>query len=330
MYAGPLADNPVTASISFSSTTTVLPTTPNSVLAISRCRAVANFPLHKAVMPQPTTQGVLGMARTTGTARFNTRSIRLVGTDAATEMMIWFLVTLGRICSTTWSTICGFTHSRMMSALRAAARLSVVTGIPSFLLRLRAFSSCWTVATVVLLENNRFSRSALSRMPPIFPAPSTATRFLEKSDGILQPQPSNPTLLSFRGAKRRGMDFCQSREEPRSLASLGMTTIGSPLDGRTLFCDQVPNLFDELRRWHVFGLLLAAGANVHFAGFRLFVADHQQERHFLHGVLADLGIHLLVAGINLDAHSDGLELIGNFIRVLDMALGDRNHHRLHR
>src|SRR6266550_4926099 len=71
-----------------------------------------------------------------------------------------------------------------MSASRTAARLSVPTETPSFSARARARSSCCTVAKVDLGERSPFSRSALSRIPPIFPAPSTATLFPERSKPI--------------------------------------------------------------------------------------------------------------------------------------------------
>lgn len=66
-YAGPLAESPVTASMFFSSTTTVRPTASNMVRAVSRCSAFACAPAQIPVMPQPTAAGVFGIARTTGT-----------------------------------------------------------------------------------------------------------------------------------------------------------------------------------------------------------------------------------------------------------------------
>src|SRR5881396_1411356 len=112
----------------FSSTTTVLPTTLNNAQAVSRWLASANLPLHMPVMPQPSTQGVFGMARTTGTSPPSAFSIWLVGTDAATEMINCLLEMLGRIFSMTSCTTCGFTQTKMMSAPRTAAALSVLTG----------------------------------------------------------------------------------------------------------------------------------------------------------------------------------------------------------
>jgi len=67
--------------------------------------------------------GVLGMARITGTGASSVFSIRLFGTDAATEMIncrgeIW-----PRSSATTSSTTCGFTPIKMTSASLAACKL---------------------------------------------------------------------------------------------------------------------------------------------------------------------------------------------------------------
>src|SRR6266576_7239258 len=81
---------------------------------------------------------------------------------------------------TTW----GLTQTKMISAPRTAARLSVPTGTPNFSLSDRALSSCWTVAKVDLGERKPFSSSAFNRIPPIFPAPKTATRLPARSNPI--------------------------------------------------------------------------------------------------------------------------------------------------
>src|SRR5438876_11299007 len=101
-------------------------------------------------MPQPSTQGVFGMARTTGTSRPSAFSIWLVGTDPATEKINCLLEMLGRICSITSCTTCGFTQTTMMSAPRTAAALSVLTGTLSFSVNVRARSYYCTVALVGL------------------------------------------------------------------------------------------------------------------------------------------------------------------------------------
>ena len=62
--AGPLPESPVTASMCFSSTTTVRPTASKSERATSRSALVAVGVAESAVTPAPTRAGVLGMART--------------------------------------------------------------------------------------------------------------------------------------------------------------------------------------------------------------------------------------------------------------------------
>src|SRR5271157_4141843 len=76
--------------------------------------------------------------------------------------------------------------------------------------------------------------------------------------------------------------------------------------------------------------LLPADTHIHFAGFHLAVAKHELERHLLHGVLADLGVHLLVAQINVHAHTGSLQLVADLVRVGLVLFADRDHHHLHR
>src|SRR5437868_7307550 len=64
----------------------------------------------------------------------------------------------------------------MTSACRAAARLSVVTSTPNCADNACARSACWTVANIWSAPSRLFFRKACSKMPPILPAPSTATR----------------------------------------------------------------------------------------------------------------------------------------------------------
>src|SRR4029077_3024833 len=121
----------------------------------------------------------------------------LVGTDAATEITNLSVPTCGRISSTTPCTACGLTHRNTMSALRAALTLSVPTGIPSFFASAIARSSCCTVAEVKAGASSFFSSQAFTRIPPIFPAPSTATRFPDRFTPI--PESSTPTLKCSAG-----------------------------------------------------------------------------------------------------------------------------------
>jgi len=93
-------------------------------------------------------------------------------------------------------------------------------------------------------------------------------------------------LVIPRSEATRDLVSADSREEPRSLALLGMTielnddnkrttTTLQPLKDRDLLGDQLFDLIHELRRRHVFGLFLAASADVYFARLRLFVANDQ-------------------------------------------------------
>src|SRR5208282_2263228 len=105
---------------------------------------------------------------------------------------------------------------------------------------------------------------------------------------------------------------------------------GFDLHRRTLLFDQLPDLLHEIRRRHVFRFFFPTRTHVYLARLCLFVSDYEEERNLLHGVLADLGVHLFVAGVDLDAHSDGLELIRDFVGVLRVAFADGDHRHLHR
>src|SRR5215472_11536058 len=106
---------------------------------------------------------------------------------------------------------------------------------------------------------------------------------------------------------------------PPGLSRLGRSghlLLSVALHRRSLFRDQLPDLRHEFRRRHVFGLFFAAGADVDFAGFGFLVSDHEQEGYFLERVFADFGVHLFIAGIDLDAHADGFELAGDISGVV--------------
>src|SRR5450755_3084439 len=65
----------------------------------------------------------------------------------------------------------------------------------------------------------------------------------------------------------------------------------SRLNSRALLRDQLPDLLHKLRRRHVLRLLFPTRAHVHLPRLGLFISHHQQERNFLHRVLADLRVH---------------------------------------
>src|SRR5436853_1010508 len=47
-------------------------------------------------------------------------------------------------------------------------------------------------------------------------------------------------------------------------------------------------------------------------------------------MLANFGVHLLVAGIDVNTHSDCLELLGYLLSVAGVAFRNRDHHYLRR
>ena len=130
-------------------------------------------------MPAPSTQGVFGIARTTGTSFSSARSIISVGTDAATEITSCFPFKCARISRTTSATTCGFTQRKIMSASFTASELSVPACTFNLSFSIRARSGCATVAQVCPGESNPSRKKDCSKIDPIFPAPKTATFFFE-------------------------------------------------------------------------------------------------------------------------------------------------------
>src|SRR5271166_3283449 len=70
-------------------------------------------------------------------------------------------------------------------------------------------------------------------------------------------------------------------------------------------------LHERLRLHRPFSLVLDADTHVDLTRLHLAVAEHELERHLLHRVLADLGVHLLVAQVNMHSHSGGLQLVAD-------------------
>src|SRR2546425_886785 len=115
------------------------------------------------------------MARTTGTGVPSVFSMNAVGTDAATDTISLSGDTSARISSSTSRTFWGLTETSSTSASRAAARLSVPTGIASCSESRRARSACRTVPRTRLGDRPALS-SPWSRIAPIFPVPRSAIR----------------------------------------------------------------------------------------------------------------------------------------------------------
>src|SRR5216683_4197145 len=136
------------------------------------------MPLARPVIPQPIAQGVLGMARITGKSIPSCFSMSCVETAATTETISFPGFISDLISSRISFTACGFTASRMISAPCTAARLSVEASMPNCLASERAFSAWRTVACTRFGCTSFCSRNARSKIPPIFPAPSTANLLL--------------------------------------------------------------------------------------------------------------------------------------------------------
>src|SRR6266576_5523592 len=131
------------------------------------------------------------------------------------------------------------------------------------------------------------------------------------------------------------------RKSRRAAARLGRPRAAVPtssrptrrlkaLQPRALLRDHLPDLLHELLDRHVLGLFFAAGPYIHSSGFSFLIAHHELEGDFLHRMLANLRVHLLVARVHIYPHTDCLQLRCDFVRIVRMPFGDRNHHSLHR
>ncbi len=64
-------------------------------------------------------------------------------------------------------------------------------------------------------------------------------------------------------------------------------------------------------------------------GCDVAVAGDEHVRHLLHLGVADLGLHALAAGVDLDAQAGGAQLGCDLVAVLGVAVGDRDQRRLY-
>src|SRR6202012_4642825 len=65
------------------------------------------------------------------------------------------------------------------------------------------------------------------------------------------------------------------------------------------------------------------------AGFLLLVAEDQQVGDLLHGEIADLGVHLFVAAVELDPEAGGLKLLHNLFAIVVVTFCDGYQADLH-
>src|SRR6266850_628668 len=177
MKAGPLADSAVTASMCFPSTTTVRPTERKMPSASSRCSGVACAPAARPVIPFRSSAGVLGIARTTGTACARCFSMNDVLTEAATEMRSCEGVSTSRSSPSTCGTVWGFTLRITMSAARAASAFESVPSTPRSSRSLAIRCACPAVTVMSPALTTPASSSPRINVSPSLPAPSTANFF---------------------------------------------------------------------------------------------------------------------------------------------------------
>ena len=126
-------------------------------------------------MPRAMRQGVLGIARITGTPGPTTASMLSVVTPVAIEITSTLPESAGRIASATFETPEGFTHRITTSASRAASRFEVPMLICKLSRSSCACSLCFTVPRRWLRSTAPLSISERRIRLPILPAPSTAT-----------------------------------------------------------------------------------------------------------------------------------------------------------
>ena len=120
----------MTASITFSGTRTTAPRCASASSARVTCASSAWAPAQRPATPSWTTDGVFGIARTTGTPAARWRSISAVGIAAATESTVWSDEISGPISPSRVSMSCGFTASTTSAAPLAASPFESVATIP--------------------------------------------------------------------------------------------------------------------------------------------------------------------------------------------------------
>src|SRR5262252_6818838 len=148
----------------------------------------------------------------------------------------------------------------------------------------------------------------------------TASRDLRGAGSMTSRLPSLRTIASSPGSSNsRGIHTAWLRP----FLSLSLQRRGFRLD------QLLHALHEDIHRDRAFRLLLAPDADVDLTGFHLFVADYELEGDLLQRMFADLGVHLLVAGVDFDAHSGGLQLFADFVRVRVMLLADGDDDHLH-
>ena len=129
-YAGPEPDTAVTASIELSFTRTTAPRCASASSASVTCASSACAPAQSPAIPSCTSDGVLGIARQTGTPDARCRSMVAVVIAAATESTVCSSEMTGPISPRSASMSCGLTASTTSAAPLAASSFESVVRMP--------------------------------------------------------------------------------------------------------------------------------------------------------------------------------------------------------
>ena len=177
-YAGPDPEIDDSASICASGTSITTPHVSNSARTSATSSEDAAVPADTPVTAFPTTAGVFGIARTTGTPSPTIASKVARVTPAARLTTIVPGRSAGAISRSRSDTMTGFTPTSTMSAAAAAARLasgasaSATEVTPSSPARVSAFAALRLVTVTRGARPERASPVAMA--PPIEPAPRIA------------------------------------------------------------------------------------------------------------------------------------------------------------
>src|SRR5690606_27654417 len=170
-YAGPDPDSAVTASGWLSGSSMTLPTCDNIFSTIATWSGLAYLPGEATLIASPTSIGVFGMTRTTGTSP-NRCSNSVVGRPAHSETINVRAVTNGARSANNGSMSCGLTATTRTSALLAASSRGTPR-MPYCSASWAARSGWWSVSAT----SAGWVRPAWepdSRGSPILPVPVTA------------------------------------------------------------------------------------------------------------------------------------------------------------
>jgi len=201
-YAGPDPDRPVTASSADSLTVTTIPTAPSKRDARSRCWLVAWRPAAIADAPNPTSAGVLGIARTTGRPGASASNDAIVTPAAIDNTRVSGrseVSAASRLAATSPGLTATITTSASATA-HAGLGTTRTFGKSRSSSRRRSAS---TSATDSASGSHPPSSSPPSSAEPIFPPPISAAL-------VISPRVMGPTDASFARVAAQPPSWCRS------------------------------------------------------------------------------------------------------------------------